>query len=186
LQRRVKILVTVRDVRAIVASFEKLYRRRSIDYRDPTGEGFYQGQNVEGRVRMLLGPKSVVGLTIARLRDALARGMADRLLIVPYRALTTCPGETMSLLHGMLGLDPFIYDPTHVEQITHEDDHYHGMNLHKIRTRVEPPAETPWKGLLPEETCRWIEEEYADINRFAQWHQAKQTPKPMPGNGLKA
>lgn len=177
LQRRVRILVTVRDVRAIVASFEKLYRNRSIDYRDPTGDGFYQGQTIEGRAQMLLGPKSVVGLTIARLRDALARGMADRLLIVPYRALTTCPVETMDLLHGMLGLVPFDYDPNHVEQITQEDDHFHGMNLHKIRTRVEPPVESPWQGLLPAETCQWIEAEYADINRLAQWQHVKPQSK---------
>jgi hypothetical protein len=165
-------------VRAIVASFEKLYRSRSIDYREPTDDAFFQCQTVEGRAQALLGPKSVVGLTIARLRDALQRGLGDRLIMVPYRALTTCPQETLSLLHAALDLSPFEYDPYHVEQITQEDDTFHGMPLHTVRSPVEPPEEAPWHNILPAHICEWLATEYADINRLAAWKSSATSQSP--------
>jgi sulfotransferase len=169
LERPVKLIVTVRDVRAIVASFEKLYRQRGLDYREPGNDAFFQCQTVQGRAEALLGPKSVLGLTIARLRDALARGVGDRLVLVPYRALTTQPQETLQLLHGVLGLSAFTYNPENVEQLTHEDDHFHGMKLHTIRKRVEPAQRTPWSTVLPASLCKWLENSFADINRLADW-----------------
>lgn len=172
LERPVKVIVPVRDIRAVVASFEKLYRHRGIEYREAVGEGFFQCQTIQGRAQMLLGPQSVLGLSIARLRDALARGVGDRLVIVPYRALTSRPQETMSLLHAALSLEPFEYDPQNVSQITREDDHIHGMPLHTIRRRVELPADRPWKGILPDELCDWLASEYADINQLASWHDS--------------
>jgi sulfotransferase len=179
LGRRVRVIVTVRDVRAIIASFETLYRKRSIEYREPTDEAFFQCQTIEGRAEVLLNPKSVLGLTIARLRDALARGMGDRLVIIPYRALTTCPQETLTLLHMALGLQPYEYDPQNVAQITHEDDHFHGMPLHTIRSQVEPPLDCPWQGILPERLSKRLAEEYADIGRLATWCEDQARFRPL-------
>jgi sulfotransferase len=180
LGRPVKIIVTVRDVRAIVASFEKLYRARNIEYREPVDEAFFQCQTVGGRAQVLLNTKSVLGLTIARLRDALTRGVGERLVIVPYRALATCPQETLTLLHVTLGLPSFEYDPQHVAQLTYEDDHFHGMPLHNIGNRVEPPQEAPWEGVLPLQLCHQLAVEYADINRLASWQSAVKPRETAP------
>lgn len=174
LGRPVKVIVTVRDVRAIVASFEKIYRRRGIEYREPVDDAFFQCQTSEGRAEVLLNPKSVLGLTIARLRDALARGLGDRLVIVPYRALTTCPQETLSLLHQSLGLPPFTYNPKKVEQITHEDDYFHGMQLHTVQPKVNPPIESPWEGILPAELCNRLVAEFSDVNVLANMGTERQ------------
>ncbi len=167
LGRPVKVIVTVRDVRAIVASFEKIYRRRGVEYREPVDDAFFQCQTIEGRAEVLLNPKSVLGLTIARLRDALARGLGDRLVIVPYRALTTYPQETLSLLHLSLGLPPFSYDAENVTQLTREDDYFHGMQLHTVQPRVNPPRESPWEGILPAELCNRLVADFSDVNVLA-------------------
>ena len=182
LQRPVKLIVTVRDIRAIVASFEKLYRQRSIDYREPMSDAFFQCQTTEGRAEALLSPRSVLGLTVARLRDALQRGVGDRLIIVPYQALTGSPCETLRLLHVALGLPPFDYDPQCVQQVTHENDHIHGMPLHTIRSRVEPPSTVPWDGVLPPAICQRLAHEYADINRIAWWQPERSTIDSVNGN----
>ncbi len=186
LGRPVKVIVTVRDVRAIIASFEKIYRQRNIEYREPANDAFFDCQSVRGRAEVLLSLKSVLGLTIARLRDALQRGVGDRLVVVPYRALTACPCETLSLLHGTMDLPPFEYNPDHVEQLTHENDHFHGMPLHTIRSRVEPPQDAPWREILPQKLCQWISEEYADINRLASWQPMVEPPIPVQQAGSKA
>ena len=169
LGRKVKIIVTVRDVRAIVASFEKIYRSRSIDYREALGDSFFNCQTIEGRTRELLSPKSVLGLSIARLRDALARGVGDRLVIVPYAALTCEPTATSALLHQALELPAFAYDPEDVRQTTYEDDAVHGMDLHRIRSKIEPPAKVPWEGVLPDALSAELAAKYSDFNRLSVW-----------------
>ena len=167
LGRPIKLLVPVRDVRAIVSSFEKLYRKRSIDYQEADGDACFQCQTVEGRAELLLSPAGVVGLSIARLRDALQRGVADRLILVPYPALTQYPQEVLSALHGGLGLEPHEYDTENVEQITHENDVHHGLDLHEIRPKIEPPRAHPWQDILPAELAEAIAQQYMDINQLA-------------------
>jgi sulfotransferase len=163
----VKVIVPVRDVRAIIASFEKLYRNRSIDYPMPQGEAFYRAQSIEGRADVLLAPSGVVGMAINRLRDALRRGVGDRLVIVPYSQLTDYTDATLSLLHQSLELEPFAYDPQHVSQVTQENDVWHGMDLHRIRSRVSRPAQPPWEDVLPTKLCDGLARDYADINQLA-------------------
>ena len=175
LERKVRVLVTVRDIRAIVASFEKLYRSRSIDYRMPVGDAYLQAQTVEGRAHELLGTGGVAGIAINRLRDALLRGMGERLVILPYQALTAEPRQTMNLLHKALELPQFDYNPDNVEQVTEENDTYHGMDLHRIRPKIEPQAGIPWEGILPDSLCNELAQAYADINRLCVVPQ--QTPE---------
>jgi hypothetical protein len=166
LGRRVKIVTMVRDVRSIVASFEKIFRARGIEYRQPGGDAGLATLSLEGRVRRTISPQRVTGRSLLRLRDALDR-CPDRLLVVPYRRLTESPQHTMTAIHEALRLPHFSYDPNHVKQVTHEDDGFNGMELHKIRPKVEAPPEQPWKGLLPDDFSAEIAEQYADINALA-------------------
>jgi sulfotransferase len=168
LERPVKIIVTVRDIRAIVASFEKIYRKRSIDYIEPDGPAYFKCQTAYGRADEILREASVVGLTVNRLRDALQRGMGDRLLIIPYQDFMTRPKDVMDKLHEKLGLEKFDYNPDHVEQVTHENDVWHGMKLHTIRNKIEPPESVPWENVLPKDLCENLRTNYGDINDLCQ------------------
>jgi sulfotransferase len=168
LGRKVKLLVTVRDVREICASFEKIYRKREIDYDYALGDAFFKTQTVQGRCEHLLSDGGVVGLTINRVRDALARGMGDRLLLIPYRALTSHSAQSLDLIHGALGLEPFEYDFDKIEQITHENDIYHGMRLHVIQPQVKPNEKPSWPDILPKKYAAEIADRYRDINDLAK------------------
>ena len=137
LQRPIKIIVTVRDVRAIMSSFEKVHRKSSMTKTTPVGKPFYDVQSVDGRCRQLLNVESVAGLTLTRFRDALDRGLRDRMILVPYHALTSNTQDSMDIIHDKLGIDRFKYDPENVRQITHEDDSVHGMKLHTIRNEIK-------------------------------------------------
>jgi len=159
-------IVLVRDVRGVVGSFEKLYRRRGIEWKYPQGEKYAKSLSVEQRARWVLNQDQVVGRSIVRLRDAMTR-CGDQLAIIPYRQFTIAPQETMAKAAKFLGLPTFDYDPTNVKQITHEDDNIVGMDLHRIRSKIEPQAEEPWNGVLPESLADELAETYADINRLA-------------------
>lgn len=169
-RRRVPVIVTVRDVKSVVASFEKLYRKNPVVRRQYLGPAYIQAQTIDGRARVLTSPGGVVGLAINAVRDAMNRGVADRLLIVPYNRIVTDPRGTLASLHEALGLAPFDYDPENVQQITKEDDSIYGwgFDLHSIRPKVEPPAVKPWEGVLPDHTCEWLDREFADINALSQ------------------
>jgi len=171
LRRKVKILVTVRDVRAIVASFERIYRKRGIDYIEQ-GD-FMKSQTIEGRGENLLSNGGVVGITISRFRDVINRGLRDRLYIIPYRELTIQPKIVMDQIHKWLEIDPFEYDFDNIEQITHEDDAIHGMggDLHTVRTKVEPQSAPTWHGILPESYSEYLMNEYVDINGVSEFNE---------------
>lgn len=167
LGREIKVLVPVRDIRDICASFEKLYQNRSIEYDYETGEAFFKCQTIEGRCEHLLSPGGVVGIAANRLRDACNRKIKNRLIIIPALALTSRPIAVLNQIHQLLGLPKFEYNPEKVEQITHENDLWHGMDLHTIKSEVKPiPTET-WKGILPPAYAEEIDKRYADINKMS-------------------
>ncbi len=166
LGRRVKLITMVRDVRAIAASFEKLYRSRGIEYRVPRGRAAQQTATTEQRARHLLAPNQVIGRSLWRVRDALQR-CPDRLLIIPYRHFTSHPRETLATIEHTFGLPPGDYDPDHVVQVTHEDDNHHGRRLHQIRPQIETPPPQPWQGILPDSLADELAEAYADLNALA-------------------
>jgi hypothetical protein len=181
LEREVRVVVPVRDVKGIVASFEKIGRKSWMTKPAVKGPAFFDIQTVGGRARQILAPPSVVGLSINRLRDALDRGLRDRLVFVPYRDLTNHPQGVLAYIHAALGLEPYAdYNPDHVEQVTYEDDSVHGMDLHTIRPKVEPAPEAPWVGVLPSRLCTWIDQEYGDINQLAATSIVMPTPPPAP------
>lgn len=177
--QRARVIITLRDVRGVLASFEKIHRRDMM-----TKFGNW-APTTEGRARDLLSDKAVVGASVNMIRDALRRGYRDRMVIVPFSDLCTRPEETLQRLHTRLGLPSFDYDFEHVEQVTHEDDSVHGMRLHQIRTGpIQPPAPAPWRQMFVPRFNAWAEAEYGDITRLMQStslpprHRAAPAPAP--------
>ena len=168
LQRPVKMLVTVRDMRAIIASFEKLHRKSAMVKHKSPGASFFECQTITGRARQILSPSAVVGLSVNRVRDALDRGFSDRMCIIPYRRLCQEPQKQLDRVHAFLGLPPFTYEPNNVKQVTWEDDGLYGFTgLHEIRPQVVQYEGEPWKGVLPDKLLNQLSKEYADINKLA-------------------
>ena len=131
---------------------------------------YRQAQTIDGRARLML-QNGDVGLSVSWIRDVFNKGLGDRLVLIPYRELTTKPEVALNYLHQQLDLPPFAYDFENVEQLTVEDDILYGWgpNLHRIRSRVEPQNGVPWEGVLSPETVKWVGEEFKDINRLASF-----------------
>ena len=84
----VKVITMIRDVRAIAASWEKIYRIRGIEYSGLRNEEKNPKiDTVAGRTKWRLTKKNVTGRSIRRVRDALDR-CPDRLIVVPYERFT--------------------------------------------------------------------------------------------------
>jgi sulfotransferase len=166
LERQVKVIVTVRSIKNIVASFEKIYRNRQIEFIEATGEDFFKTQTIRGRADLILKSNKILGLSINRLRDAVERGLKDRLVIVPYYSFVCNPMKMISDLHKKLELDWFYYDPNNVKQITYENDMVHGMDLHNIKNEIKIADKDAWKDVLPEDLAFELDQRYDDINKL--------------------
>jgi sulfotransferase len=148
LQGRVKILVTVRDLREVLASFEKLWRTNPV--RVTVQEKLYpvEFMTVEGRCDVWLRKDQPIGMAYAAIEDALLRGYRDRIHWVRFDELARQPRETFRKIYEFLGEEVFEHDFDRVEQVTWEDDLVHGIpRLHDIRMKVEP-VKSDWAHVL--------------------------------------
>jgi sulfotransferase len=160
LGHRAKSLICVRDIRDVLASFEKLWRKESktnqISQERALPNNF---QTVEDRCKVWLKTDQPVGNAYNRVKDALQRGYGDRMHFVFFNELTSKPRETMKSIYTFLGEEYFNHDFSNVEQSTQEDDFFHGFtDLHTIRSQVAPVSSN-WKEVLGSSA-----EQYGNLN----------------------
>jgi len=161
LERPVKVLVPVRDLREVLASFEKLWRKnaRGGQVRGEA-ENYFDFQTVEGRCAFWCRKDQPVGLAYNRIKDALQRGYRDRMCFVHFERLTSQPEETLRTIYRFLGEEPYQHDFDHVEQVTWEDDTVHGFeDLHRIRPKVEPVPPS-WPEILGRAAEKYANESF--------------------------
>jgi sulfotransferase len=140
LERKIKILVPVRTITDILASFEQLWRIQAHEWQFPQEKSnYYEWQTVEGRADVWMKNDQPVGIAYNKIRDALSRGFADRMLFVEFENLTSAPEETMKQIYNFLEEDYYKHNFNHVIQTTSENDDIHGIpGLHTIRPVVKP------------------------------------------------
>ncbi len=139
-RERVKVLVTVRDLRDVVASFEQLYRKTSALGQLPQEAGLaLKFKTALGRVETFIDDGQPVGRAYNAIRDAVTRGWKGNMHFIDYDDLTRNPAKTMKEVYRFLGESPYEHDFAYVEQVTVEDDFVYGFkDLHTIRAKVEP------------------------------------------------
>lgn len=148
LEEKVKILVPVRDMRDILSSMEKLWRKSNAKTDATQGGNYFKMQTVQGRVEHYLDGTQPIGIAQNRVVDALNRGYKDRLFFVHFEDLTTKPKETMQKIYEFLGEEHYEHDFDNVEQVNKEDDAVFGFEgLHTIRPKVEP-VPSDWREVL--------------------------------------
>jgi len=133
---KAKVVCCVRAVPWILDSVERIVRSNPLE---PTRMfGFEASGNVYARAEALMGPGGMVGSAMACLKDAFNGVFADRLVVVPYEALTAHPEQTIAELYGALGEEPFAHDFDHVEYNADDFDFRIGARgLHKVSGKVE-------------------------------------------------
>lgn len=149
LGRKMKIIVPVRDVRDVLASFEKLNMRNALVPPAQELGNAAQFGTIDGRCQNWFAQNGMVGSCYRKLAEALTKGYRDRMFLVDYQELTSEPERVLRGLYLFLGESYFPHDFDHVEQVTSEDDEFWRMpGLHKIRQKVEP-QDSSWQRILP-------------------------------------
>jgi sulfotransferase len=155
-----KVLVPVRDLRDVLASFERLWRQTSaLAQTTDEAANYLAYQQITHRLATWAGASGPVGMAYNRIKDALARGWGPQMHYVRYELLTAKPAETMAAVYRFLDEQPYRHDFEHVEQVTVEDDRVYGFtNLHAIRPRVQPQPPT-WPGVLGSHADKYAKQE---------------------------
>jgi len=163
LEEKITVIMMVRNVADIGSSFEHLYRNKGVDWAYGGETEIASQVTIEGRIKAWFSDAGMVGHPINIVRDAIQR-KEDRLMIVPYELFINHPDTVLDSIHTGLELPKFKYDTQNVRQITHEDDTYYGMNLHKVKSPITPQQT---KQLLTEPIIQELNAKYADINTLA-------------------
>lgn len=143
------MITTVRDIREVLASFERLYQKRDGAFGYSMDEAYFQQHSVTGRCQQLMNEAGgMVATPTVSVRDALHRNCRN-VLIVPYKVLVKEPKTVLDSIHKMTGSPDHEYEFANIKQITHEnDEHFGGLNLHVVRPTMEAPPEDRWKKYL--------------------------------------
>ena len=134
-----KIICVVRNLKDIVASYEKIYRKNQM-INDPIRNDLNaQGTTVHKRVNMWMSPENTIGRAIERLFEITRLGYDDKIHFVKYEDLCTYPETTMKLLYDYLKIPYYAHDFDNVPQTIKEDDTVFGLtnDLHTIRPKLQ-------------------------------------------------
>lgn len=160
LREKPKVIVTVRDVRDVLASFEKKWRETKADTQvSQEALNAVEYQTVEGRCRTLAATNQIVGSSVVSIRDAAARGWKSCMYFVEYEELTDNPDETLDGIYEFLRVDRVNHDVNNVKSNVIERDEVYGWkDLHAIRPVVSK-QEPQWPKYLPAQVAAQYEKE---------------------------
>jgi sulfotransferase len=154
-----KVICTVRDVKAILASMEKIHRRQHAEGKSGMeNHAEMRATTTAKRVQdWLRGPP--VGLALERFGQMDLEGIKDKCLIVRYEDLCQQPDREMARVYRYLGLPAFAHNFDNVEQITVEDDVVYGLvpDLHVVRKEIRY-LRPDYESILGADVCNWVDE----------------------------
>jgi sulfotransferase len=130
-----KIICCVRDLAAVVNSFEHLVAQNPFTVSRLFG--YDAKMTVSGRVERLLHADGPVGRALAALREGWYGPHGDRIHIVEYETLVSSPEETVGAIYDAIGETRFMHDFGNVEYAASEFDEGLGFpGMHTVRRSV--------------------------------------------------
>ena len=154
-----KILVMVRDLRAIFASMEKKFRQNP-DYDDGLLDNI-KLKNITTFQRVQTWASShPIGYALEKLNQSFLDKSANNFLFIRYEDLCTNPQQQIKAIYDYLGLEYFQHNFQYIPQITVEDDTVHGIyGDHTIRNTLQMLPQD-YEKVLGKPTCDWVYNTY--------------------------
>jgi sulfotransferase len=150
-----KIIVMVRDLRAVFASMEKKFRQNP-DLADPILNNVsLEGITTDSRVMQWANSRPI-GQTLLKLYQAILDKSAENFLFVRYEDLCSNPHDVIKSIYRYLEIEEYQHNFDFIPQITVENDTVHGIyGDHIIRNKLEMERED-YREVLGDSACNWI------------------------------
>ena len=156
-----KVICLVRDLRSVLSSYEKIYRKNQHKSDPIRDDSTSRGTTVHKRVDEWMNPSNTIGRAVERIFEMVRQGYDDKILYVRYEDLCLNPEHEMKRVYNYLELPYFEHDFDNIQQITSEDDSVYGLSndLHKIRPSLElNPSD--FKQILGVDISNWAYDTY--------------------------
>jgi sulfotransferase len=145
-----KIICLVRDLRGIISSMEKIYRKNRHKVNGPDLPHKMQNMTLEERVDYWLNSLPV-GLATKRTLDLFYRGVAENIHFIRYEDLCNSPETVIKNLYEYIDEDYFEHSFNRIQKTIYEDDSHHGpYGSHYIKETLKPCPKEEWKDVIPD------------------------------------
>ena len=162
-----KVICLVRNLKDVVASYEKIYRKTQYRHDPIRDDMSARGTVVHKRVDEWMNPQNTIGRAVERIMEMTRQGYDDKVLFIRAEDLCLYPETTMVKVYDYLGLPYFEHDFDNIVQRTAEDDSVYGLtpDLHTIRQKLEmKPSDAD--RVLGKDITQWLYTTY-------QWYYEK-------------
>jgi sulfotransferase len=158
-EEKPKMIVMVRDLRAIFASMEKNFRKHPD--KDPMIINGVELKNMTTAARVdHFSVAPPIGPSMEWLSEAIHQGIDKDILFIRFEDLTADPETELKKIYQYLELPYFKHDFNNVEQLTHENDVIHGIfGDHEIQPQVKPVKDN-FIEILGKEQCDRLRQHY--------------------------
>ncbi len=156
-----KVICLVRDLRSVVSSYEKIYRKNPLKH-DPIRDDLNgRGTIVHKRVDEWMAATNTIGRAVERIQESIRLGHDSKMLFIRYEDLCLNPENEMKKVYEFLELPQYQHDFDNIEQITKEDDEVYGLtsDLHTIRPSLSL-NQPDYKQILGVDICNWLYDQY--------------------------
>jgi sulfotransferase len=138
-----KVIVTVRLVVEVIASFEKMYRKNAHNFMLPQEKANQASYaTLEGRCENLVSSSGIIGSSYNQILQAMKTGFKSNLLFVDYNRLCIEPEAELKRVYNFLEIDfpEKVHQYTDVISQNYEYEMARGFpqSLHEIRAEVKP------------------------------------------------
>jgi sulfotransferase len=134
-----KVICLVRNLKDVVASYEKIYRKNQHKHDPVRDESTARGTVIHKRVDEWMNPQSPIGRAVERILEIISLGYDKDILFIKCEDLCAYPDTIMQRVYEYLELPYFQHDFDNILQKTKEDDAIYGLSddLHVIRQKLE-------------------------------------------------
>jgi sulfotransferase len=156
-----KVICVVRDLRSVVSSYEKIYRKNQYKHDAIRDDSTGQGTTIHKRVDEWMASTNTIGRADERIFEMVRQGYDSQILFVKYEDLCLNPEKEMEKVYAYLELPYFQHNFQNIEQITKEDDDVYGLSndLHIIRHNLEMKL-ADYKQVLGADISNWLYDTY--------------------------
>lgn len=156
LGERPKIIVMIRDLRSIIASFERIFRNNRHSPQGPDNPQQLLNMTVEQRVDYWLNTQPV-GLALLRTLDSFQRGISGNLCFIRYEDLCRDPDAIMADIYAYIEEPYFQHDFKNIKKEVQEDDSHYGIfGNHSVKPKLESAKPNNWADVLPPQIAESI------------------------------
>lgn len=156
-----KVICVVRNLKDVVASYEKIYRKNQQTHDAIRDDSTGRGTTVHKRVDEWINPTNTIGRALERIFEMIRLGYADKVLFVKSEDLCLYPDTEMTRIYQYLDVSYYQHDFDNIQQITQEDDSVYGLtkDLHQIRPKLEMKTSDA-DVVLGKDITNWLYDNY--------------------------